>query len=311
MPKSELAFVHWLRSRATTNPLRVPIAIGDDMAALRARGDLVFITADMLMDTVDFESAKHTPAQIGRKALACSLSDCAAMAVMPIGFLASVALPNNWTMEQAQQLIEGMLPLAEQFHCPLIGGDTNSWNHPLVIDVTVPAQPFPRISPVRRSGAQSGDSLYVSGPLGGSILGRHLTFEPRINEARRLAESLGPDLHAMLDISDGLSLDAARLAEASNVGIELSAAAIEQHAIHADAATLSKQTGRPPLEHALSDGEDFELLVAAARTDDFLETPNARWSRIGQVVESGLWLIDPTGHRAPLEPKGWEHFRDA
>lgn len=311
MSKSERAFVNWLQSRAPTNPLRVPIPIGDDMAALRTRGDLILVTADMLMDTVDFETAKHTPAQIGRKALACSLSDCAAMAVMPIGFIASVALPNSWTMEQAQQLIEGMLPLAEQFHCPLIGGDTNSWSHPLVIDVTVLAQPFPKIAPVRRNGAKPGDSLYVSGPLGGSILGRHLTFEPRINEARRLAEALGPDLHAMLDISDGLSLDAARLAEASNAGIELNAAAIEQRALHPDAATLAKQTGRPPLEHALSDGEDFELLAAAARTDDFLETPNARWSRIGQVVESGLWLIDPTGQRVALEPKGWEHFRDA
>ncbi len=311
MPKSELAFVHWLRSRTTTNPLRVPIPIGDDMAGLRTRGDLVFVTADMLMDTVDFETAKHTPAQIGRKALACSLSDCAAMAVMPIGFLASVALPNSWTMEQAQQLIEGMLPLAEQYHCPLVGGDTNSWNHPLVIDITVLAQPFPQIAPVRRNGAKPGDSLYVSGPLGGSILGRHLTFEPLINEARRLAETLGPDLRAMLDLSDGLSLDAARLADASNVGIELNTAAIEQRALHTDTADLSKQTGRAALDHALSDGEDFELLAAVARTDDFLETPVARWSRIGQVVESGLWLIDPTGHRAALEPKGWEHFRDA
>jgi len=308
MPKSERAFVEWLRQRTPASPLRVPIPIGDDMAGVRVGSPIVLVTADMLMDGVDFRSTEHTPQQIGRKALACSLSDCAAMAVMPLAAVVSVALPNAWTMEQAQQLYEGMMPLIEQYHCPLAGGDTNSWDHPLVIDVTVLAQPFPRIAPVRRSGARIGDGLYVSGPLGGSLLGRHLTFEPRIGEARRQAETLGTDLHAMLDISDGLAIDCSRLCEASGVGAEIDAAALERGLIHPDAETLSKRDGRTPLDHALHDGEDFELLAACGRTDETIETPASRWTRIGRVVETGLWLVRD-GRREPLEPRGWEHFK--
>jgi thiamine-monophosphate kinase len=309
MAKSERELVQWLRRYAVANPLRLPIGIGDDMAAVRVGAPSVLVTADMLMDGVDFRTAEHTPQQIGRKALACSLSDCAAMAVMPLAAVVSVALPNGWSMQQAQALYEGMSPLMERFHCPLAGGDTNSWNHPLVIDVAVLAQPFPRIAPVRRSGARAGDSLFVSGPLGGSLLGRHLSFEPRIGEARRLAETLGADLHAMLDISDGLAIDCARLCEASGVGAEIDAVALERGAIHADALAASQQDGRPPIDHALHDGEDFELLAACGRTDEAIETFGSRWTRIGRIVESGLWLLRPAG-RKPLEPKGWEHFKE-
>src|SRR5262249_53262246 len=151
-----------------------------DMAGVRVSSPLVLATADMLMDGIDFRTAEHAPGQIGRKALACGLSDCAAMAVMPLAAVVSVVRPHHWSTTQGQQLYEGMRPLCEQYHCPLAGGDTNSWDQPLVIDVSVLAQPYPRIQPVRRSGARIGDSLYVSGPLGGSLIGRHLTFEPRI-----------------------------------------------------------------------------------------------------------------------------------
>ncbi len=308
MAKSERAFVEWLRQRSAASPLRLPIQIGDDMGGVRVGSPVVLVTADMLMDGVDFRTGEHSPQQIGRKALACSLSDCAAMAVMPLAAAVSVALPNAWSIEQAQQLYEGMTPLMEQYHCPLAGGDTNSWDQPLVVDVMVLAQPFPRIAPVRRSGAKLGDGLYVSGPLGGSLLGRHLTFEPRVGEARRLAETLGGDLHAMLDISDGLAIDCSRLCEASSVGAEIDAAALTGGVIHADAEAMAKRDGRSPLEHALHDGEDFELLAACARTDDVIETAASRWTPIGRIVESGLWLVR-NGRREPLEPRGWEHFK--
>ncbi len=310
MQKGERSLVDWLRERAGAHPFRVPIGIGDDMAAVRLGGNVALVTADMLMDGVDFRSGEHAPAQIGRKALAASLSDCAAMAVRPIAAFASVALPNDWSMEQARQLVEGMLPLAERYGCPLAGGDTNSWSHPLVIDVIVLAQPWPGLSPVLRSGARPGDSVYVSGPLGGSLGGRHLTFEPRVLEARQLASRLTQDLHAMMDISDGLALDLSRLCEASGVGAMLDESALERSAIHADARAASAADGRTPLDHALHDGEDFELLAACQCQDEMIETPNCRWQRIGEFTSSGLAIRRADGRVEPLEARGWEHFRE-
>jgi thiamine-monophosphate kinase len=94
----------------------------------------------------------------------------------------------------------------------VVGGDTNSWEGPLVVSVTVLGEPGPR-GPVRRCGARVGDWLLVTGPLGGSIRGKHLDFTPRVREALRLAESA--DLHAMIDVSDGLAADVGRLCEES------------------------------------------------------------------------------------------------
>lgn len=309
MAKGERAFVDWLRGRMTANRLRAPIGIGDDMAALRAARGIVLVTADMLMDGVDFRSAEHTPEQIGRKALAASLSDCAAMAVRPLAAIVSVALPEAWSMEQAQGLVAGMEPLVADFNCPLVGGDTNSWKEPLVIDAIVIAEPYALWPAVTRSGARVGDGLYVSGPLGGSLAGRHLTFTPRVREARALREAVGEWLHAMIDISDGLALDAYRLCEASGVGGEFDEAVLAEEMIHPDAVRLSQSDGRTALDHALHDGEDFELLAAIAESSDVIDAPPGRWRRIGRVVERGLALVRPDAGRVELEPRGWEHFR--
>ncbi len=308
MSRGERALVQWLKERCQAARLRVPIGLGDDMAAVRLAGQQVLVSADMLMEGVDYVTAEHSPIQIGRKALACGLSDCAAMAVRPMAALVSLALPSDWTMEQAQGLYEGMRPLEEAFDCPVVGGDTNSWSHPLAVDVIVVAQPWPGVRPVRRDGARPADGLYVSGPLGGSRLGRHLDFEPRVQMARRLAEALGDDLRAMLDISDGLALDLSRLCEASGTGAEIEVERVRNGALHADAQQAASNDGRSALEHGLHDGEDFELLAACGRSDDEIETPAGRWVRIGRIVESGLALIDG-GERTPLEPRGWEHWK--
>ena len=114
------------------------------------------------------------------------------------------------------------------------------------------------ITPITRSGARPGDNIYVTGPLGGSILGRHMTFEPRVHLARKLAQS--GVVTAMLDISDGLSRDLRQICDLSNVGAILDAAKIP---IHADAVELAKRDHREPIEHALHDGEDHELLLTA------------------------------------------------
>jgi thiamine-monophosphate kinase len=237
------------------------------------------------------------------------------MAARPVAAFVSLVLPRQGAakrsaLELAIELYRGMLPLAETTETVIAGGDTNSWDGPLAIGVTALGETTPR-GPLTRSGARVGDQLLVTGQLGGSILGRHLAVEPRVSEALLLHERY--ELHAGIDVSDGLSLDASRLAAASGVG-----AAIVLDAIPlADAARrLSEQDGRPALEHALADGEDFELLLAvpADAADRMLrEQPlDVPLTRIGEIVAMpGLWQIDAAGSRAPLAPTGYQHRSDA
>jgi thiamine-monophosphate kinase len=158
--------------------------------------------------------------------------------------------------------------------------------------------------PVRRSGAQPGDWLLVTGPLGGSIRGKHLTFQPRVREALELHAAV--DLHAMIDISDGLAADVGHLATESRCGALLRAEAIP---IAADAFLI--QDGRSPLEHALTDGEDFELVLAVAPDDArrLLQTQPAagiQLVHIGECVPQDLWL-EENGQTRILAPRGYVH----
>jgi thiamine-monophosphate kinase len=169
--------------------------------------------------------------------------------------------------------------------------------------VTIIGETMPR-GAVLRSGARPGDWLLVTGHLGGSILGKHLTFTPRVHEALRLHELA--DLHAMIDISDGLAADLGHICTESGCGAVLRAADIP---ISDEARRMAD--GRPPLDHALADGEDFELLFAVSPEDGrrlLAEQPVAgiRLVLIGECVEKGLWL-EQEGKRAPLEPRGWVH----
>jgi len=308
MSHGENALIDWLRHRFTADPRRVPIGIGDDAAAVRFAGGLVVITADMLLDGVHFDLANHAPEQIGRKAIACSLSDCAAMACMPVAATVSIALPKTMPFERVQRLADGMAGIAQAFGCDIVGGDTTSWTGGLVIDVAMLAEPMTPRGPIRRSTAQPGDTLYVSGPLGGSLGGKHLAFLPQLELANRLVRE--PDLHAMMDISDGLALDLHRLCTASGCDAELSDELLES-AISEAAYQAAEGDDRSPLDHALSDGEDFELLIAGGA--DLTDTALGLIP-IGQILPrtgpaTVLYLSDATGQREPLEPKGYEHFR--
>ncbi|MFQ5500879.1 MAG: thiamine-monophosphate kinase [Phycisphaerae bacterium] len=310
MTKGEDNLVAWMAGRLRDRDQRsesdgVTLDIGDDMALLAPGGGAIAVTSDMLMDGVHFDTQVHDPRAIGRKALAASLSDCAAMAVRPRWVLVSLALPDAWSMEQAQTLFLGIEDLAKAFDCTIIGGDTNSWTRPLVVDVTVLAEPYPDVTPVRRDGVVAGDELFVTGRLGGSLLEHHLAFTPRVAEAYALARRLGSDLHAMMDLSDGLSTDAARMARSSGCGLVFDTDAIER-VVSDTAREMSREDGRSPLDHALNDGEDFELLFASAA--GALEQPET--TRVGIAIdEPGVWLRTANGIRTPLEPVGWRHFQ--
>ncbi len=310
MTTGEFAFIDWLRQRIPPAE-RVLLGPGDDTAILRwPSGSNCLVTTDMLLEGSCFRLAQTHPGspgagtarQIGRKAMAVNLSDIAAMAGVPVAAVVSVGLPRKGGRALAEELYLGLREMADAFDIAIIGGDTNSWDGPLVINVTLLGEATPR-GAVRRNGARPGDRLIVTGPLGGSLLGKHFDFTPRVREALDLHTVV--DLHAMIDISDGLAADLAHLCAESGCGAVL----------HADAIPIAEAAcgisdDRTSLEHALGDGEDFELLFAVAPADAemLLRTPPVPGlSVIGEcIAEAGLWL-EEAARRQPLPALGYVH----
>lgn len=287
--------------------------IGDDAAVIDLKGQTV-LTVDMLTEGVDFLLSEHCTKRIGRKALAVNLSDIAAMGAIPTAVLIALALPKNpsnglGVLELAEQLYTGMKPLLEKYHVDLIGGDTNSWDGGLVLSITALGRTISK-GPLRRNGAKAGDAILVTGPLGGSLLRHQFDFEPRIFESLYLNEH--HEIHAAIDISDGLSLDLHRLATESRLGAILDAEAIP---ITSDAVEMSKISGKLPLQHALSDGEDFELLLAVPENEAKLliekqplkDRYGTTLYRIGTLTGENDFLLEESGVRIPLIPEGFQH----
>ncbi len=316
MSKGELELIRWLERSVVTGGasqsdgphMRVPIHVGDDMGCLTLPGgQSILLGSDMLVDGTHFECGSHSLADIAHKAVCCSLSDAAAMAVQPLAILVSLAIPRGMVYETGRTLLEAMITVAGRFDCTIIGGDTTSWQGRLAIDVALLAVPWPDCPPVTRRGARPGDRLFVTGRLGGSRRGRHLTFSPRIAEARSLAETLGPNLHAMIDISDGLALDLHRICQASGCGATIREDSL-QAVISPDAHEAAQQDGRSALEHALSDGEDFELLFAVAKDSvSNLAVLDVDQHEIGEVVPETVQLQSSDGTLSPLPAEGYEH----
>jgi len=305
MNRPEFELIEWIRARVRDRA-PVTLGIGDDAACLQPAGDRETLVAiDMLMEGVHFTFPSATPQLAGRKALAVNLSDIAAMAGRPTAAFVSVALPNARGMQFASEVHEGLIQLANEYDVVIAGGDTNSWDGPLVISVTVVGEPLgPR--PVCRHGALPGDWLFVTGAVGGSLSSqRHLTFSPRLAEVKQLAKMAS--LHAMLDISDGLAADLHHLLKAGNVGAVLEAASIPL----TEAASKSTD-GSTPLMHGLSDGEDFELLFTVTPDDGLRLTSEWREAtpitKIGEITDvRGCSLHFPDGRTEPLPPIGWTH----
>lgn len=272
-------------------PTWLKVGAGDDMAFIGAEAcrQGMLVACDQVVEGRHF--TRDTPlALIGRKAVARNISDVAAMAAQPLATLAACVIPRRIGPDGAQALLESVRRHAEHWGAPLIGGDTAVHeldSSPLTLSVTVLAVPRAggavpaRI--ITRSGVAAGDRLFVTGSLGGSLgpdgLGRHLHFEPRIAASHALADALGDGLHAMMDVSDGLGIDAGRLA----------AAALTPVAALIDVARIPCARGAS-VEAALGDGEDHELIFAAAPSAVVPESlPDGRGGSIavtciGQIV---------------------------
>ena len=302
-------FLRWLRERLPPHPL-LKLGIGDDAALLATAGrnDLV-VTTDLVADGVDFDLQVHDPRRVGHKALAINLSDLAAMAAQPLAVVIALNLPRQGGQRLAVELYEGMLPLAEQFHVAIAGGDTNSWDGPLVVSVTAIGE-VTASGPLRREGAQPGDRILVTGSFGGSILGRHLDVQPRVAEALLLNQRYR--LHAGTDCSDGLAIDLWHVCEESRCGAVVDMECIP---VAAAAKELSAQRndGVSAVEHALADGEDFELILAVPEKDAeqiLADQPldGVTLTDIGEfVADRSLFQRDAGGAKKPLEPKGFQH----
>ena len=287
-----------LRQRLRATPT-VRVGIGDDAAVLRyRRGEWLLFASDMLVEGVHFQRHRVPAQWIGWKALACNVSDIAAMGGHPLWAVVSLGMPPSTPVQFVDGLYAGLSRCARRFGLAIVGGDTVRAPH-IIVDVAIVGSVASR-SLTLRSGARVGDALFVTGRLGGSYRsGHHARFVPRLREAQALLRAIR--VHAMMDLSDGLAADLWQMSRASRVTLRVDAAGIP-----------ISRAGRT-LPHALMDGEDFELLFAvgpreAARVPRRLGACPV--TRIGIVVKHGIGveLEHPDGQIKPLTPTGFKHF---
>ena len=297
----EIAVVDRIRKLAaqTADTRRLIRGIGDDCAILRPRPkhDLVF-TTDFVLERKHFELNSHTPADVGHKALARSLSDLAAMGSEPLFCLVSLAMPASLGERWVDGFYRGLLRLASRYRIALAGGDLARFDH-VVADVMCCGE-VPRGKALERRGARPGHRIYVTGELGGSARGlstrkgmawkRHLRPEPRIAAGLLLR---GLRASSCMDLSDGLALDLHRLCRESGVTANLTG-------------TVPIARGAS-LDDALYGGEDYELLFTAPPKVKIPgELGTLRVTEIGEIATGRPGRVTWAGD--VLQPKGFDHF---
>ncbi len=303
----EKALVAWLQRKFSHASPPVEIGIGDDAAVIQCPGPLVVAT-DTIADGTHFDMEQHDLTLIGHKAIAVNLSDIAAMGARPFAATINLNCPQDFDLGQAKRLIGGIADTAQKFDTVLIGGDTNRWDGPLVITITVLGRRFADQHNEfwRKDSAHSNDVILVSGDFGGSISGKHLQFEPRIELARYLVAHYS--VSACTDVSDSLAMDLSELASASRLGFNLRASDIPI----SQAAAAAQDSKMTNLQHALYDGEDFELIIAmrpahAAKAVADPLMPVAL-TAIGNFNETGKFqMVHSDSLYEELTIRGYEH----
>lgn len=339
-PAGELALIEHIRHRFTSRSRHIALGIGDDCALLRPpAGHEIAVTTDFTLEARHFLRRTHPPESVGHRAFARGLSDLASMGATPLAAFLSLALPADMVatsegLRWVTRFFDGLGTLAHRHNVPLAGGDTSEspgetpHSLGLILADIVLIGSTPAGKALRRSGARPGDSLYVTGRLGGSaaelaeLLKQqkpaklsskdskedhpHLFPEPRLAQGRAL---LNRNLAtACIDISDGLSTDLAHICRASGAHAEIDQSALPIHPL------ARKLTPEAALDAALHGGEDYELLFTApAQARIPKSIAGVTITRIGRIIrkrtQAGLLtLITPNGSRTPLTPSGWQHF---
>ncbi|MBU0549147.1 MAG: thiamine-phosphate kinase [Candidatus Omnitrophica bacterium] len=277
--------------------------IGDDCAVLPFnRSNYLLFTCDMLVEDVDFTS-RDKPYLIGRKSLGVCLSDIAACGGTPCYAQVSLGLPEDTSSKRAVELYQGIISQAKQFEVKIVGGDV-SRSEKLVINVSLLGL-VKHKDLILRKGAREGDVIFVSGSLGGSIYGKHLTFTPRLKEVKYIVNNYKPN--SMIDISDGLIQDLSHILKQSNKG-----AVVFQELVPVSASARK-------LEEALYMGEDFELLFTLGLSQArrlIKSKKNKQFTAIGSIIDKprSLVLFNRQGKRINFNPdkmssvKGYKHF---
>lgn len=334
--RSEFDFINTLKQRAPSAGQSLIAGIGDDAAVFRNSADKeTVITADLLVEDIDFRRTTTPPYLLGHKALAVSLSDIAAMGSRPLWSLVSIGVPDDvWQTEFVDRIYDGLLELANRYGVQLIGGDTSRTNDKIVIDSIVAGE-CAKGTAVMRTGASPGDQIFVTGSLGGAAAGlrliergahlaeqnlgdeesqkldhvllRQLRPDPRVGWGMVLGEERLAT--AMIDLSDGLSSDLNRLCTSSSVGalIDSSLLPIDNHVTE-----LCGRRALDPLQLALHGGEDFELLFTV-KPSDVARLPRrvdgVEIKLIGEVTNASEGVRISEGARIwELRPGGWKHF---
>jgi thiamine-monophosphate kinase len=310
---------------------RTIVGVGDDCAVYEiADKRPILATCDMLIEDVHFSRKTASAFLIGCKALACSLSDIAAMGGHPLFAMVSLGLPDSTPTDFAQDLYVGMRSMCRDYEVVLVGGDTVRSPDKIVIDVSMIGE-CRGGNFVLRSGAKTGDAIVVTGHLGNSAAGldlltdnapepdiecrnelveAHLAPEPRCAHGAYLAENF--KIHAMIDLSDGLAGDLGHICESSGLG-----ACIREAGIPISDALRSFCRGAEtdPLRYALGGGEDYELLFTLAPSE--LERLMQQWpedfdiplTHIGDMGGKGIRLVSQDGSERPLDIRSFDHFR--
>ena len=320
---NEFELIARLTKSLPTNQ-NVVIGAGDDCAVLDfgLPDRWLLFKTDAMVEGVHF-TRDTAPEKIGHKAFARCLSDIAAMAGTPAAALVTIALPQQFDVKFVEAIYTGMNQLAQKHGTAVVGGETTMNPERILISIALLGF-VPRGKAVLRSGAKVGDAIFVTGELGGSLAGRHLEFEPRLAEARWLAENF--PVHAMIDLSDGLAGDLRHILKASRVGAELlkDAIPVSPAAKQRARSRACQSADNPPIDiggykpafvAALTDGEDFELLftVPGAEAVKLLDAwkkqfPKLCLSCIGKVTAGeGVTIRDKTGAQ-PLTAHGYVHF---
>ena len=280
--------------------------IGDDTAVLPLNSQkYLLLTTDMIVEDVHF-TRSAPPQAVGHKALACNISDLAAMGGLPTYAVVSIGLPSDLTLSYVENLYRGINRLAKEFNVGIVGGDTVR-SSKITINIALLGQVEKKYLTLR-SGARAGDWIFVTGSLGRSLpTKKHLMFTPRLKESRFLVERFKPS--AMMDISDGLSGDLNHILKASRVG-----ACLYEDQIPRSGAGTKRAAS---IHEALYDGEDFELLFtlspAKARRLINWQLKNKRWFfySVGKItpIPNRLEMKRRDGSTLQLKKEGYQHFK--